>query len=305
MFEEVDFVEVDQVVQLDVCQTQQGAEWGLNRVSQRALNLDGRYLYPSSAGNGIDAYVVDTGVRVSHQEFGGRAIWGGNFVGDGVNTDCNGHGTHVGGTIAGGRFGVAKGSTIIGVKVLSCSGSGTNAGVIGGVQYVANTYATRGRPSVANMSLGGGKSAALDNAVKASISRGVTFVLAAGNENQNACNVSPAGAGGQGGTAVTVASSNRGDSRSSFSNWGTCVDVFAPGEQVNSAWFTSDTATRVLSGTSMAAPHVAGVVALYLGVNPVGPAAIKSRMSQTGTPNLIRNPGGGTPNILVFSDCNI
>ena len=206
--------------------------------------------------------MIDTGIRASHQEFAGRIGNGFTAITDGQGTnDCNGHGTHVAGTTGGTTYGVAKQVTLHPVRVLSCSGSGSNSGVIAGVDWVTANHV---KPAVANMSLGGGVSTALDNAVQNSIAAGVSYAVAAGNSNANACNYSPARAA----NAVTVGSTTSSDARSSFSNFGTCVDLFAPGSSITSAWYTSNTATNTISGTSMASPHVAGALALYLHDEP-------------------------------------
>jgi len=317
--EEVDFVEVDQVARIaQDCRTQQTTEWGLDRVSERELNLDGKFIYPGQSGAGTDSYVVDTGVRITHTEFAtGRAVWGANYVNDGIDSDCNGHGTHVGGTIGGVKYGIAKLTKVIAVKVLGCGGSGTYEGVIAGVNYVVTEFGKSKRPSVANLSLGGGKSTALENAIRAGTTAGVTYVLAAGNSNNDACVGSPSGVGGTAGPALTVGATtvedqggNLEDVRASFSSWGRCTDLFAPGQLVTSAWSTSDDAVRTISGTSMAAPHVAGVSVMYLGQNPTAkPADLKTNMPGKATPGLINLKCGSSsacqasPNKLLYLEC--
>jgi len=224
--EEVAYVEYNQEVRaFQSCSQQTGTSWNLDRISEHDLYIDGNYEYPSDAGSSIDVYIIDTGIRITHQEFSsGRAKWGANFA-DNINRDCNGHGTHVAGTVAGKTFGVAKAASVIAVKVLDCSGGGTTDGVVAGIEYAQAQSQKSGKRSVANMSLGGGASSTLDNAVRAAISAGVTFSLAAGNENQDACNVSPARVS----TAITVGATTidydlteEEDIRASFSNFGTC-----------------------------------------------------------------------------------
>jgi len=309
----IQLIEQDQYMySSQTCQTQNGATWGIDRIAERDLSLDGIYRYGVTA-SGVDAYIVDTGINIKHKEFGTRAIWGANFV-DNQNTDCNGHGTHVAGTVGAATYGVAKQVTLIAVKVLGCDGSGTNAGVIAGINWVSSSFGTRKRPSVANMSLGGGKSTATDNAVAAVVKVGVTFVVAAGNDNKDACNYSPAACA----TAVTVGATGTDDSvrtevdnRAYFSNYGTCVSLFAPGLEITSTWIGSkNTEIMTISGTSMASPHVCGVAALYMGAHPTAtPATVKAWLLSNGSDGIIDldctvTACSKSPNVFLFSPCN-
>ncbi|MBO4204564.1 S8 family peptidase [Micromonospora echinofusca] len=267
--------------------------WGLDRSDQRALPLDNSYTYPNTASN-VTAYIIDTGIRTSHSDFGGRATWGTNTV-DTNNTDCNGHGTHVAGTVGGNAYGLAKGARLVAVKVLNCQGSGTYAGVISGIDWVT---ANAQKPAVANMSLGGGADASVDTAVRNSINSGVTYGLAAGNDSGgNACNTSPARTA----EGITVGSTTNTDARSSFSNIGTCLDIFAPGSSITSAWNTNDTATNTISGTSMATPHVVGAAALVASANPSWtPQQVRDYLVNNATNGVVTNPGTGSPNKLLY-----
>ncbi|MDA0174221.1 S8 family peptidase [Solirubrobacter taibaiensis] len=290
----VAFVEQDRVIRLDA--TQNNAPWGLDRIDQRALPLSTTYNY-TGTGAGVKAFIIDTGVRITHTDFGGRATSGFDAVDGGAADDCHGHGTHVAGTVGGTTHGVAKAVSIVAVRVLDCAGSGTISGVVAGVNWVTQNHGSG--PAVANMSLGGGASDALDQAVAASVASGVTYAVASGNSGDDACDYSPARTP----TAITVNSSNRTDARSSFSNYGTCSDIFAPGEQVLSTWNTSDTATSTLSGTSMASPHVAGAAAVYLQTNTSAtPAQVATALTTAATSGVITSPGTGSPNKLLYSD---
>ncbi|MGW0545826.1 S8 family peptidase [Streptomyces altiplanensis] len=294
----VAYVEQDSRVQLN--ETQTGATWGIDRVDQRDLPLSTTYTYGTTASN-VSAYIIDTGIRTSHSEFGGRATVGTDTVGGGQNgQDCQGHGTHVAGTVGGKTYGVAKAVKLVAVRVLDCAGSGTTAGVIAGVDWVT---ANAQKPAVANMSLGGGANTSLDDAVKKSIASGVSYAVAAGNGNflgwpANACNYSPARVP----EAITVGATDSGDRRASFSNYGTCLDLFAPGVNITSAWKDSDTATSTISGTSMAAPHTAGAAALYVSANPTAtPAQVRDALVGNATPNKVQDPRTGSPNRLLYS----
>src|SRR5438270_2001157 len=293
----VKYVEEDGEVHIDTTQT--GATWGLDRIDQRNLPLDGNYTYATTASN-VHAYIVDTGILISHTQFGGRASVGVDEIGDGRNgIDCNGHGTHVSGTVRRPTYGVAKGVTLIAVRVLDCSGSGTNSGVIAGGNWVAQNAI---KPAVANMSLGGGASQALDDAVTAAGNAGVVFCVAAGNGDslgnpQDACTTSPARAA----AAIPVSATDNTDTKASWANYGTCVDIFAPGVNITSDWFSSTTATNTISGTSMATPHTAGVAALYRSANTTPtPAAVASALTTNATSGVVIGPGTGSPNRLLY-----
>jgi subtilisin family serine protease len=286
----VAYVEQNHTVSLTATQT--GATWGIDRIDQKARPLSTTYTYSTTASN-VTAYVIDTGILYTHQQFGGRATAGYDAVGTG-GVDCNGHGTHVAGTVGGSTYGVAKQVKLVGVRVLGCTGSGTNAGVIAGVNWVTQNAK---KPAVANMSLGGGASTALDNAVAASITSGVSYALAAGNSNTNACSTSPARVP----SAITVGATTNTDARASYSNIGTCLDIFAPGSAITSSWYNSTSATNSISGTSMASPHVAGAAALVLAKNPsFTPQQVRDNLVNTSTPSVVTGAGTGSPNRLLF-----
>lgn len=294
---DVAYVEQDRVVELDAIVTQSNApSWGLGRISSKTRG-SANYYYDSTAGSGVTAYVIDTGVLISHNEFGGRATWGYNAVSGSSNTDANGHGTHVSGTIAGATYGIAKKANIVAVKVLGDDGSGTNAGVIAGVQWAATNAS--GKKAVANMSLGGSFSAALNSAVSSAVSAGLTFVVAAGNSNANASGFSPASAA----SAITVGATTSTDARASYSNYGSVLDVFAPGSSITSSYIGSNSATASLSGTSMASPHVAGLAAYLLGLESLStPAAVANRIIALASTGLVTSPGTGSPNRLIYNN---
>ena len=284
-------VEPDGIMRADT--TQSGATWGIDRTDQRNLPVDGLYHY-TATGAGVKAYIIDTGIRFTHTQFGGRAVSGFDAVDGGPADDCNGHGTHVSGTVGGSTYGLAKSVALIAVRVLDCGGSGSTSGVIAGVDWVTGNHLP-GQPAVANMSLGGGSNTALDTAVRNSISDGVSYGIAAGNGNvlgmpADACNTSPARVA----EAMTIAASDSSDKAASFSNYGRCVDWFAPGVDITSSWATSDTATNTISGTSMATPHTVGVAALYLqGHATASPAAVRQALFDLTTKAKISGTGGG------------
>ena len=292
---DVAYIEQDQTI--SIAATQSGATWGLDRIDQRALPLSTTFSYLNT-GAGVRVYIIDTGIRTDHAEVVGRAVSGFDAVDGGAADDCHGHGTHVAGTVGGTQYGVAKGAQLVAVRVLNCSGSGANSGVIAGIDWVT---ANRVLPAVANMSLGGSASTATDAAVRNSIAAGVTYAIAAGNGNifgwqANACNYSPARVA----EAITVSATNNTDTKASWANYGNCVDFFAPGVSITSAWYTSATATNTISGTSMATPHVAGAAALYLqGAPTASPQQVRDALYANTTKGVVKS-SSTTNNHLLF-----
>ena len=289
----VALIEQDQVIKLETTQNNP-VNWGLDRIDQRNLPLSLSYTY-NRTGAGVHFYGIDTGINLTHTDLAGRVGNGFDAVTTGGNAaDCNGHGTHTATTAAGTTFGVAKGATVHPVRVLDCGGSGTTAGVIAGIDWVTTNHQT---PAVANMSLGGGASTTLDQAVANSVASGVVYAVSAGNNNVSACTQSPA----REPSAITVAASNKTDTRASFSNFGTCVDIFAPGVAITAGWIGSNTATARASGTSMSSPHVAGVALQYLEANPSAtPAQVANAITSNATMGKIKSPGTGSPNRLLY-----
>jgi len=297
----VTLLDEEQVEDDDTTETQTGATWGIDRLDQRTLPLSGTYSYWGSAGTDVYAYVIDTGIYVDHTDFGGRASWGFTAIPNEGFVDGNGHGTHVASTIGGTTYGVAKKVTLVAVKVLSNGGSGSWEGVVQGIQWATNDHVRRGKAhSIANMSLGGGISTITDQAVTQSIIAGVNHAIAAGNSNADACNYSPARTPG----ALAVGATTNTDARASFSNYGSCVVVFAPGNLITAAWIGGVNNINTISGTSMASPHVAGVVAVHLGHTPdvyETPITTGSWLIGQSTVGLVTSPGNNSPNRLSFS----
>ncbi|ENA2458719.1 S8 family peptidase [Acinetobacter baumannii] len=285
-------VESDTIVNIDAT-TQSNPDWGLDRIDQKALPLNSAYSYLQT-GSGTTAYIVDTGILSSHQEFSGRVLSGYTAISDGNGTtDCNGHGTHVAGTVGGTTYGVAKNVNLVPIRFLGCDGSGASSNVIAGLDWILKNGK---KPAVVNMSLGGATSSSLDSAVENLYNNGYVMVVAAGNSNTDACTSSPARVS----KAITVAATDNTDTRASYSNYGSCVDIFAPGSQINSSWIGSNTATKILNGTSMATPHVAGVVAEMLQSTPTAsPQTISTNLLNQASSNVVKNPSG-SPNRLLY-----
>jgi len=275
--------------------------WGQRRISTRKLDLNAPFTYHANAGKGINVYVLDTGLQV-HKDFGGRAKLDNSIVKGETVPDGNGHGTHCAGTIGATTYGVAKAVTILGVKVLNGAGSGTYADVIAGIQYVAGKASPRLINTVLSMSLGGPTSKAVNDAIDAAFNAGVVSIVAAGNNNGDACAISPAGAA----KAFTVGATDNTDARASYSNFGKCVKIFAPGSNIISLWKGAEGATNTISGTSMATPHVAGVAALYMSEKKyTSVQAVYDALVSAGTKGVVKNEGAGSPNVLLFSQLNI
>lgn len=295
---EVEYVEEEAIFTINAYVSQSGAPWGLGRISHKAKGST-TYVYDDSAGAGTCAYVIDTGIYTAHSEFGGRATFAANFV-DSSNTDGNGHGTHVAGTIGSNKYGVAKKTKLYAVKVLGADGSGSTSGVIAGINFVADDAPKRNCPNgtVANMSLGGGYSASINNAAAALVDAGVFLAVAAGNDNADASRYSPASAS----SACTVGATDRNDAKASYSNYGSVVDIQAPGSSILSTWIGSSTATNTISGTSMASPHVAGLAAYLLTLlGKKSPAALCTYIKDTAISGSITGLPSSTTNRLAFN----
>ena len=285
-------VENDTIMKVDAT-TQSNPDWGLDRIDQKNLPLDSAYSYLQT-GSGTTAYIVDTGILSTHQQFSGRVLSGYTAISDGNGTnDCHGHGTHVAGTVGGSTYGVAKNVSLVPIRILGCDGSGASSNVIAGLDWILKNGK---KPAVVNMSLGGDANTSLDSAVENLFNNGYVMVVAAGNSNTDACSSSPARVS----KAITVAATDSTDTRASYSNYGSCVDIFAPGSQINSSWIGSNTATKVLNGTSMATPHVAGVVAEMLQSTPTAtPQTISTNLLNQASNNVVKNPSG-SPNRLLY-----
>lgn len=285
-------VENDTIMKIDAT-TQSNPDWGLDRIDQRNLPLDSAYSYLQT-GSGTTAYIVDTGILSTHQQSSGRVLSGYTAISDGNGTsDCHGHGTHVAGTVGGSTYGVAKNVSLVPIRILGCDGSGASSNVIAGLDWILKNGK---KPAVVNMSLGGEANTSLDSAVENLFNNGYVMVVAAGNSNTDACSSSPARVS----KAITVAATDSTDTRASYSNYGSCVDIFAPGSQINSSWIGSNTATKVLNGTSMATPHVAGVVAEMLQSTPTAtPQTISTNLLNQASSNVVKNPSG-SPNRLLY-----
>ncbi|KAF2398109.1 cerevisin [Trichodelitschia bisporula] len=318
---DVEYIERDSEVHTMDIETEKNAPWGLARISHRdslSFGTFNKYLYTADGGEGVDVYVIDTGTNVNHVDFEGRAAWGKTIPMNDADEDGNGHGTHCSGTVAGKKYGVAKKANIIAVKVLRSNGSGTMSDVVKGVEYAAESHtesvaaAKAGKRkgwkgSAANMSLGGGKSPTLDMAVNAAVDAGIHFAVAAGNDNADACNYSPAAAD----KAVTVGASTLSDERAYFSNWGNCLNIFAPGLNILSTWIGSKHAVNTISGTSMASPHIAGLLAYLLSLQPakdsayavaeITPKQLKAALVSIATKNALSDVGTGSPNVLAWN----
>lgn len=285
-------VENDTIMKIDAT-TQSNPDWGLDRIDQRNLPLDSAYSYLQT-GSGTTAYIVDTGILSTHQQFSGRVLSGYTAISDGNGTsDCHGHGTHVAGTVGGSTYGVAKNVSLVPIRILGCDGSGASSNVIAGLDWILKNGK---KPAVVNMSLGGEANTSLDSAVENLFNNGYVIVVAAGNSNTDACSTSPARVS----KAITVAATDSTDARASYSNYGSCVDIFAPGSQINSSWIGSNTATKVLNGTSMATPHVAGVVTEMVQSTPTAtPQTISTNLLNQASSNVVKNPSG-SPNRLLY-----
>jgi len=309
----VEFIETDHVVKVSECKTEEDGSWGQTRIAQKMVNLDGQF-QSHGRGKAVNAYILDTGIYLAHTDFQGRATFGFKAEASWKDTDSNGHGTHVSSTVGGKKYGIAKDVSLIAVKVLGDDGSGSNAGVIAGIEYALDQHINKGVPSVANMSLGGGKSTALNRAVDKAVSSNLVFIVAAGNDNSDACNYSPASAIDAitvGATDIGDVGNNQVDIRSYFSNFGTCVDILAPGTGITGAWIGTPTATRTISGTSMASPHVCGMAAVLLGLNPkMTWNAVKNQLTSDASVDFIDLQCSGstaclnTPNLLAYNGCD-